>query len=297
VAEKKTDQILRRQEWMEGWGDGIQGAVGAVYRALGPLGHPLRNVLSGTSLFGHPLHPALTDVPLGAWLTGVIADYLAITTNLVPRSAGTIALAIGLAVAAGAAVTGYTDFQDVYGMERRTALAHGLTMTVVFSVQAISLVLRLVGVSALYPAAVGLATFGLALTMIGMYLGGHIVYGYGTRINRGAFLQGPEDYVSVGRSDDFPEGEMRRVEANGLAVLVVRQSSTIHAIVNTCSHAGGPLNEGTLEGETVTCPWHGSQFSVRDGWVKGAPATFPQRRLDVREQGGEVEVRLAEPLR
>jgi len=297
VARKKTDEILSRQEWMEGWGDKVQSMVGAVYRAFGPLGRPLRNLLSGTSVFKHPLHPALTDVPLGAWLTGVVADYTAASTNLIPRSAGTIALALGVAVAAGAAVTGYTDFQDVYGMERRTALAHGLTMTVVFVVMTTSLVLRLVGVSVLYPVAIGLATFGLALTMFGMYLGGHVVYGYGTRINRGAFLHGPDEFVSVGRSQDFPEGEMKRVDADGLAVLMVRQSSGLHAIVNTCSHAGGPLNEGTLDGDMVTCPWHSSQFSVGDGRVRGAPATFPQARLEVREQDGKVEVRLAEPLK
>jgi nitrite reductase/ring-hydroxylating ferredoxin subunit/uncharacterized membrane protein len=296
VAEKKTDQILRRQEWLDGWGDKVQGWVGAVFRAFGPLSRPLRNLLSGTSVFQHPLHPALTDVPLGAWLTGVVADYTAASTNLVPRSAGTIALLLGLVVAAGTAVTGYTDFQDVYGMERRTALAHGLTMTLVFAVMTVSLILRLVGVSVLYPVAVGLATFGLALTMFGMYLGGHVVYGYGTRINRAAFLHGPDEFVSVGRSQDFPEGQMRRVDANGLAVLMVRQPTGLHAIVNTCSHAGGPLNEGTLERDTVTCPWHASQFSIRDGMVRGAPATFPQARLEVREQDGNVEVRLAEPL-
>jgi nitrite reductase/ring-hydroxylating ferredoxin subunit/uncharacterized membrane protein len=247
-------------------------------------------------VFRHPLHPALTDVPLGAWLTGVIADYMAAATNLVPRSAGTIALALGLAVAAGAAVTGYTDFQDVFGLERRTALAHGLTMSVVFVVMTTSLVLRLVGISALYPPAVGLATFGLALTMFGMYLGGHLVYRYGTRVNRLAFLHGSDEYVAVGSPADFPEGEMRRVEAKGLAVLLVRQSSGLHAIVATCSHAGGPLDEGTLEGDLVTCPWHGSRFSIRDGSVRGAPATFPQPRLEVREKNGTVEVRLAEPL-
>jgi nitrite reductase/ring-hydroxylating ferredoxin subunit/uncharacterized membrane protein len=297
MAEKGTDRFLRRQEWMDGRAEGIQKLVGGIYRGLGPLGRPLHNLLSGTSVFGHPLHPALTDVPLGAWLTGVIADYMAITTNLVPRSAGTIALAVGLAVAAGAAVTGYTDFQDVYGLERRTALAHGLTMTVVFAVQTISLVFRLVGVSAMYPVAVGLATFGLFLTMFGMYLGGHVVYAFGTRINRLTFLHGPDEYMAVGTSSDFPDGQMRKVGVNGLDVLVVRLGGTLNAIVNTCSHAGGPLNEGTLEDDTVTCPWHGSQFSLRDGAVRGAPATFPEPRLEVREQDGRVEVKLAEPLR
>jgi nitrite reductase/ring-hydroxylating ferredoxin subunit/uncharacterized membrane protein len=293
LAEKKTDQILRGWSWMDGWGDGIQKLVGVIYKGLGPLSKPLHNLLSGTSVFGHPLHPALTDVPLGAWLTGVVADYLAITTNLVPRSAGTIALAVGLAVALGAAVTGYTDFQDVYGLERRAALAHGLTMTVVFLIQTLSFILRLVGA---YPVGVGLATAGLFLTMFGMYIGGHVVYGFGARINRLAFLHGPEGFTSVGMAGDFPEGQMRKVDVNGLDVLVVRLGGTLNAIVNTCTHAGGPLNEGTLEGDTVTCPWHGSQFSVRDGSVRGAPATFPETRLEVREQDGRVEVRLAEPL-
>jgi nitrite reductase/ring-hydroxylating ferredoxin subunit/uncharacterized membrane protein len=293
LAEKKTDQILRRQEWLDGWGEGIQKLVGGIYKGLGPIGKPLRNVLSGTSVFGHPLHPALTDVPLGAWLTGVVADYLAITTNLVPRSAGTIALAVGLAVAAGAAITGYTDFQDVYELERRTALAHGLTMTVVFLIQTLSFILRLAGA---YPVGVGLATAGLFLTMFGMYIGGHVVYGFGTRINRLAFLHGPDEYTAVGTASEFPDGKMRKVEVNGLEVLVVRLDGTLNAIVNTCTHAGGPLDEGTLDGDTVTCPWHGSQFSVRDGAVRGAPATFPETRLDVREQDGKVEVKLAEPL-
>jgi nitrite reductase/ring-hydroxylating ferredoxin subunit/uncharacterized membrane protein len=294
MAEKGTDRFLRRQEWMDGRAEGIQKLVGGIYRGLGPLGGPLRNVLSGTSLFRHPLHPALTDVPLGAWLTGVILDYMAIATNLVPRGAGTVALAVGLVGAAGAAVTGYTDFQDVYGLERRTAFAHGFTMTVVFVLQTVSLIFRLFGA---YPVGVGVSTAGLFLTMFGMYIGGHVVYAYGTRINRLAFLHGPDGYTSVGATSDFPDGKMRKVEVNGLDVLVVRLDGTLNAIVNTCSHAGGPLNEGTLEGDTVTCPWHGSQFSVRDGSVRGAPAAFPEPRLEVREENGKVEVKLAEPLR
>src|SRR5439155_15521664 len=213
--------------------EGIQKLVGGIYKGLGPLSKPLRNLLSGTSVFGHPLHPALTDVPLGAWLTGVVADYLAITTNLVPRSAGTIALALGLVVAAGAAITGYTDIQDVYGLERRTATAHGLTMTLVFLIETLSFILRLAGA---YPVGVGLATAGLFLTMFGMYIGGHVVYGFGTRINRLAFLHGPDGYTAVGTTTNFLEGKMRKVEVNGLDVLVVRLDGTLHAIVNTCPH-------------------------------------------------------------
>lgn len=296
MARPAVDRFLSRQGWMDRLADSIQRIVGAAFKTLGPLGRPLKDLLHGTNLLRHPLHPALTDVPLGAWLTGVVADYLAITTDILPREAGTVALAVGLVGALGSVVTGYTDFHETYGLERRTALAHGLVMTAVFVIEAVSLVFRLTGVQGLYVPAVGLATAGLAVTTLGMYLGGHVVYGFGAVVNRGAFVEGPGEYVVVGVSEEFPEGQMRKVQANGMPVLVVRHRSALHAISNVCSHAGGPLDEGSLEEEVVTCPWHGSRFSLRDGSIRGGPATFPQPQLQARERDGKVEVKLAEPL-
>ena len=224
---------------------------------------------------------------------------MAITTNILPRNAGTIALAVGLTAALGAAVTGYTDFTETWGMERRTAFVHGLTMSAVVGIMAVSLVFRLVGSDALYGPAVGLATAGLFVTGFGMYLGGHVVYGFGTGVNRVAFVEGGPvtTYVEVGRAGDFPDGQMRMVEAKGMPVLMVRLDGRLHAIVDVCSHAGGPLHEGELDGDVVECPWHGSRFCVRDGALRGGPATSPQPRLEVREEGGTVEVKLEAPIR
>lgn len=295
MAEPRVDRLLRRQRWMDPLGDALQRIVGGLYGALGRPGRRLKDLLHGT-FTGHPLHPALTDVPLGAWLVGVVADYLAITSRIVPRGAGTVALAVGLGGALGSLATGYTDFHETFGLERRTALAHGLLMTLVFVIESVSLAFRLVGVSNLYPPAVGLATAGIVLATIGMYLGGHVVYGFGTVVNRTAFLDGPQDEVVVGASEDFREGQMRNVQANGMAVLVSRVGGILFAISDVCSHAGGPLDEGTLDGDIVTCPWHGSRFCIRDGSIRGGPATFPQPRLEVREREGKVEVWLAEPL-
>ena len=284
----KVDQILSKQKWLDGWAETIQGWVQGLFKIL-PGGRFLKDVLHGTKVFRHPLHPAMTDVPLGAWLTGVVADYLAITTNLVPRSVGTIALAIGIVSGLGAVATGYTDFAETYGLERRTALVHGLTMSIAYSVMVLSFVLRIVGVSGLYPVAVGLATFGLFVTMFGMYLGGHVVYG---------FIESyPKSFVAVGTPADFAEGQMKRVEAKGMAVMVVRYQGALHAVSNTCTHAGGPLDEGELQGDVVECPWHGSHFCILDGDVRGGPATFPLPKLEVREDDGKVEVALLEPLR
>jgi len=298
VAEPVVDRVLKDQKWLDKPADWIQNVTQGTFKALGPAGRPLKNLLHGQSLLHHPLHPALTDVPMGAWLTGVIADYMAITTNLLPRNAGTVALAVGVVVSFGAAASGYTDFSETYGLERRVAVVHGLTMTATITLMTISLIFRLVGVSGLYGPAVGLATAGLFIAGAGMYLGGHVVYRFGSQIDRIAFVEGgpTRSFVEVGRPEEFAEGEMKMVEAKGMPVLMVRLQGHLYGIVNTCSHAGGPLARGELKGEVVQCPWHGSLFSVVTGECRGGPATFPQPRLDVEEADGVVRVKLADVL-
>jgi nitrite reductase/ring-hydroxylating ferredoxin subunit/uncharacterized membrane protein len=296
MSEPMVDRVLRRQGWLDGPADAVQGAVGGVYGVLGRPGIFLKNVLHGTTMLRHPLHPALTDVPLGAWTAGVVADIAAQFTRAVPPAAGDVALAVGIVGALGAALSGYTDFHETYGTERRVALTHGLTMTVVLILELVSIWLRWAGPSGSRGLAVGIAIVALLIALAGAYLGGHLTFGFGTMVNRLAFAEGPGEFVTVGKPADFPENSMRRVQADGMPVLVVRLGGRLWAIANTCSHAGGPLDEGTLEGEVVTCPWHGSQFRMRDGQVRRGPATFGQPRLLVRELEGRVEVKLAEPL-
>jgi nitrite reductase/ring-hydroxylating ferredoxin subunit/uncharacterized membrane protein len=296
VAETPLDRFVRRQNWMEKWGDAIQGAVGAVYSGLGRPGRTLKSVMHGSIGLGHPLHPAITDVPIGAWTVGVAADYASHFTARIPTEAGDVALAVGVVSALGAAVTGYTDFHETFGTERRYALLHGLVNTVVLLLMVASLALRWWAGAGAHPLAVGLATAGWVGVIFGGYLGGHLVFGIATMVNRSAFLDGFEGAAAVGASTDFPEGELRRVEANGMPVLMVRRSGQLYAISNTCSHAGGPLDEGSLDGVVVTCPWHSSRFDVRNGRVCGGPATFDQPVLRVVEAEGKVSVELAQPL-
>jgi nitrite reductase/ring-hydroxylating ferredoxin subunit/uncharacterized membrane protein len=251
--------------------------------------------MHGTAVIGHPLHPAISDLPIGAWAAGLVADYVAHFSRALPTQAGDVALAVGLSAAVLAALTGLTDYHETFGHERRVATAHGLTMVTVVVVDAASLALRWFGSSSLHPLAVGLSTVAFAGVMAGGYLGGHLVFGIGTMVNRNAFAEGPQDYVAVGVAADFPEGEMRRIDAAGMAALLVRRAGTLHAIGAVCSHAGGPLEEGTLEGTRVTCPWHGSIFSVESGRVFQGPATFDQPTFVVREREGHVELKLATP--
>jgi nitrite reductase/ring-hydroxylating ferredoxin subunit/uncharacterized membrane protein len=296
VADSFIDRLIRSQNWMDRLADFIQKLIGAAYKSLGAPGRSIKNLLHGTTLLGHPLHPAATDLPIGAWTVGVILDYLAVYGHAVPFAAGNIALLVGVIAAVLATATGYTDFHETFGHERRLALAHGLTMSVVVIVEIVSLVLGWVGGDGVRPLAIGLATAGLLVAYVGGYLGGHVVFSMGTAVNHNAFFVGAEDFVAVGASDAFPDGELRRVMVEDLPVLLVRQNGKLCAIGAVCSHAGGPLHEGTLENGLVTCPWHGSVFDVCSGAVKGGPATFDEPRFEVREVDGRVEVKPAVPL-
>ena len=162
-------------------------------------------------------------------------------------------------------------------------------MTLILVLDLISLVIRFGGGDRAL--AVAIATVALGLAIFGGYLGGHLVFGLGTLVNRNAFAEPPEEFVHVGKPADFPEGKLVKVLAGSTPVLIVRLEGKLCAVANTCSHAGGPLNEGSLQGDLVTCPWHASVFCVRDGRVEHGPATFGLPQFSVHERSGKVEVR------
>jgi hypothetical protein len=105
MADSRLDRIIRRQTWLDRIADALQRVVGGIYAALGRPGRSLKNLMHGTTLLSHPLHPAVTDIPIGAWGTGVVADYVAHFSGRLPTEAGDIALAVGLSTAVLAAVT------------------------------------------------------------------------------------------------------------------------------------------------------------------------------------------------
>src|SRR5438067_5895327 len=101
-------------------------AIRGAYKAGGTAGERTKNALHGVWL-GHPLHPVFTDLPLGAWTTGLVLDAVAMPTgDRGMQRAADLAIAVGLAGAAGAAVTGLTDWSETDGRSRRTGLVHGL---------------------------------------------------------------------------------------------------------------------------------------------------------------------------
>lgn len=132
---------IERQDWLDAIGNGLQRAVGAAFAAGGEVGRRVRDALHGTWL-GHPLHPVLTDIPLGAWTAALVLDAVDGREARALSRAADGAIGVGLASAAGAAITGLTDWHHTSGGDRRVGLAHGLLNTTAATLYAAGLVLR-----------------------------------------------------------------------------------------------------------------------------------------------------------
>jgi nitrite reductase/ring-hydroxylating ferredoxin subunit len=99
------------------------------------------------------------------------------------------------------------------------------------------------------------------------------------------------DWVKVASVDEIKPGKMKKVEVNGVEICLANVGGKFFAIGNVCTHTGGPLCDGSLEGFEVECPWHGSKFDVRSGKVTNPPAREPEPAFEVKVQGKDVLVK------
>jgi 3-phenylpropionate/trans-cinnamate dioxygenase ferredoxin subunit len=94
----------------------------------------------------------------------------------------------------------------------------------------------------------------------------------------------------VAKVSEIAPGTTRRVVVNSIEILLCNIDGKIYAIEDVCTHDGGPLDQGTLEGECVVCPRHGATFDVRTGDALTLPAVIPLMTFDVTVQGDDVFV-------
>jgi nitrite reductase/ring-hydroxylating ferredoxin subunit/uncharacterized membrane protein len=281
------------QPFAERLSDALQEAIKVVVGTHRKPPRRLKSLLNGT-WFGHPLHPVMTDVPIVAWLLTAIFDIIwliAPSQNSWAALGAFVAVIVGLLGALGAIATGLTDWSDTYGAERSIGLNHALFNASATILYLVSFILRLRAFPGDGIAAAILGFVGLACVIYAGYLGGELVFTKGTGVNHTAWEAAGEDYEAVLPLASVEENTLYRVLASGVPVVVLRQGKQFCAISATCPHAGGPLDEGTLTGDVVECPWHGSRFCLRDGRVLTGPATVNAPRYDVRVRNGQVEVK------
>ncbi|MGH3002560.1 MAG: Rieske 2Fe-2S domain-containing protein [Gaiellaceae bacterium] len=277
-------RIAARQRWADPVAKKLQPLI---RRAVSPP--PVRNFLDGVWL-GAPLHPALTDVPVGTWTAALALDVACLFGDEETLGAGADrALAMGTIAAVPAAVTGLNDLRDLVGQSRRIAMVHALLNVVGLSLSTASLVYRRNGRRGL---ARCLSGTGYLISATAAHLGGELSFGLGIRANR-TLGQMASDFVAVLDESELDGAQLRQVSVGGVPVLLARAGDgELCALANTCTHLGGPLAEGSREGDRVVCPWHGSCFDLRTGGVVRGPAVFPQARYQTRVREGKIEVGL-----
>jgi nitrite reductase/ring-hydroxylating ferredoxin subunit/uncharacterized membrane protein len=250
-------------------------------------------LLHGGRWVGHPLHPALSDLPIGLWTSALVLDA---TDRGEPArrgldAAGTLSAA-GLIAAVPTALTGLSDWTVSNDQDRRVGLFHGLVNLVALGLQGASLGTRISGHRG---TARALGAASLAVTASAAYLGGHLVFTRGVMVSRVAWATGPRRWTRALPESDVPPDTPTAVEAEGRQVLLYRHGDSLYALDNICSHAGGLLSRGTVADLTVTCPLHGSRFTLADGRVGRGPASQPQPVLRTRIRNGWIEVRGSQP--
>ena len=288
--------IVKNWGWLDGFANVFGAIVGGFYKIPGT--RPIKTLLHGTWPLHHPLHPAITDITIGGYTVMVAIDIL----YLVTREQGLLraadfVLVVALASSLLSIVSGLTDWNETYGEERRNGMLHGLLMVVASVGFVVSLWLRVGGGLAQREPAIYLAMAAWVVLIVSSYLGGEMVFGYGTEVNRQAWAGISSKWEKLGVASGSLEDRKPVVAKlkSGFEVFVAKVDGTVYAMGKVCTHAGGPLDEGKWVGADrcqIECPWHGSRFNVKDGGVRGGPATFDEPVFEVRAAAdGALEVR------
>lgn len=233
----------------------------------------------------HPLHPILVAFPIAFFTGTVVFDLLALAFhNESFRTTARYLLIGGIGMALLAAVPGFIDFLYTVppkSSAKKRASIHGVLNLCMLALFTVALLYR---ARADDPSAIALLVLevaGLMIMMTAGWMGGTLVHRNQIGIDpRYAFAgKWKEEYltpdrgkVRLGKLDDLKRDQMKLVHASGKRIVVARTDEGYVAFDDRCTHKGASLAGGMMICGTVQCPWHGSQFDVRDGTVKAGPA-------------------------
>lgn len=249
----------------------------------------IRDLLNGRWL-GHPLHAAVTDVPIGLLLGVVVLDLIGQPT------AADITLVATILFMIVAAVTGLADYSDTSGTALTRATLHATLMVIALLALVLSAVMR-TGAPLDRTIPIALSIIGFLIVSAGAFVGGDVVYVAGNMVSRHAFRGTGAKWIRLDTGDiadlaALPEATPTKMKAGINDLVVVRVGDTVHAMHNVCAHAGGPLDQGPVVDGCVECPWHGSRFRLADGHVRRGPSVYDQPSYEVRAaESGGYEVR------
>ena len=281
---RRVEDLVARVEHEKRLDTAVGALTGWIERLV-PTGGA-RDALHGVWL-GHPLHPVLTDLPIGAWTSAAILDIVGGRRSA--RAAQRL-VGFGCLSALPTALSGATDWSRAERRDQRTGLVHAAANSVAVVLYAWSWNERRRGRRAV---GIALGLGGAGAATVGGYLGGHLVFRRSVGANRVAGVEPPSHWSDATPTPTSGAFGTKVLRLDDDSILVAEELGA--GISTRCSHEGGPLDEGDLVGDgtgrCVVCPWHGSTFRLRDGSVVHGPATSPQPAYDVKRTGTGWQVR------
>ncbi len=284
---------LERQAWLDAPGYRLEHGIGFLFNLAGARARATQDLLHGVWL-DHPLHPTLTDIPLGAWSTAFVLDTVDLLAPRPPGFRRAAQLAVGLGVLGGvaAAVTGLTDWQHTHDDARRLGMVHGALNTMALALYGMSWRDR--RRERLGRARVA-SSLGYGVAVLGGYLGGALVFRHRVGVDRGDARLVPRAFTAVLAQADLGEDTPTVVDCDGVSVVLLRHDGRVTALGGNCPHLGAPMAQGWLYRGEMVCPWHGSRFDPHTGAVTTGPATSPLTCFQTRLRDGQIEIRRVPP--
>jgi nitrite reductase/ring-hydroxylating ferredoxin subunit/uncharacterized membrane protein len=254
-----------------------------VVSTLLPSG-PAKDALHGVWL-GHPLHPLLTDLPIGFWTGALLLDVFG---GRRARSAVDALLGMGVVAALPTAAAGLADWSELNQPEQRTGLVHAVANVTATGLFGLSLLARRRGRRA---SGVALGLAGATALTAGGFLGGHLAYRRAAGVNHAVDAPDADDWTEAHVDGELSADRPTLAEVDGQPLVAHEGATGPLALYDRCSHLGGPLHEGDVTNGCVRCPWHGSTFRMTDGSVARGPATAPQPAYELRRDGPRLLAR------
>lgn len=255
---------------------------------------------STAQIKGHPLHPILVCFPIAFYIGTFVFDILATTRD--PAFFHTAfylnIAAIGTAVLA--AIPGLIDYVKTVppnSSAKKRGARHGLTNVAVLILFASALILRLVSDYPPTTAIMALEGVGVILLLFAGWMGGTLVYRnqIGVDIRYAGAGKWKEQHISthegeieIADAGELEVNQMKLLHINGRRIVLGKTEDGYAAFSDYCTHRGASLAGGAMICGTVQCPWHGSQFDVKDGTVCAGPARMPIAVYPIVEKNGKV---------
>ncbi|MEJ7839701.1 MAG: Rieske 2Fe-2S domain-containing protein [Thermomicrobiales bacterium] len=275
-----TDRIANGMPWLDKAAASLKLVSEPIFGPKGP--RAVKDALYGTWL-GHPLHPLVTDLPIGFWTSSLALD-------LVGNHQGAdLALKAGTISALGAAATGVAQWQDLQELDqpRRLGALHATMNAAATGLYGVSWYLRS---HDLRNAGIACSTISYGIVMASSWIGGDLIYRLGIGVSRIAFEETDPEWINVLAESDLMEGELTKADARDVSLVLYKKGNDTFAITATCSHLGGPLDQGEVRDGCVVCPWHQSEFNLATGKVVHGPATEDARVFQTRTHEGQIQV-------